>query len=57
MKSLELQNRELVDESRVAILEEELIAAKLREAEANTAMKELTHKLNVLEENWQVSSL
>jgi len=53
VKSLELQNRELVDESRVAIVEEELIAAKLREAEANTAMKELTHKLNVLEENWE----
>ena len=51
---LEEKNRELTDQSRVTSLQEELIAVKLREAEANGAMKDLTHKLHNLEENWQV---
>jgi len=48
-EDLEERNRELTDESRVAELEAELIAVKLREAEANNAMKELAHKVNLLQ--------
>ena len=47
-------NRELTDQSKVTSLQEELVATKLREAEACTAMKELSHKIRLLEDNWQV---
>ncbi len=35
-------------------LQEELIAVKLREAEANLAIKELRQKVSELEDHWQV---
>ena len=56
-EDLEERNRELTDESRVAELEAELIAVKLREAEANNAMKELAHKVNLLQHAYKVSCL
>lgn len=54
MCDLQERNRELTDQSKVASLQDELIATKLREAEACSAMKELSHKLRLLEDNWQV---
>lgn len=38
-------------------LQEELIAVKLREAEANLSLKELRMKVNELDQFWEVSSL
>ena len=35
-------------------LQEELIACKLREAEANLSMKELRQRVNELDNYWQV---
>jgi len=51
---LEERNRELRDESRLAELEGELIAVKLREAEANNAMKTLVHNLHCLKQDYEV---
>ena len=51
---LEEKNRELTDQSRVTVLQEELIAVKLREAELSGSMKDLVQKLNSLEDSWQV---
>ena len=38
----------------VEALQDELIAVKLREAEANLSLKELRHTVNELEDHWQV---
>ena len=38
-------------------LQEELIAVKLREAEANLSLKELRQKVNEIEAYWEVSEL
>ena len=55
--SLQL-NRQLQSEPTTEIqsLQEELIACKLREAEANLSMKELRQKVTDLEKYWQVSA-
>lgn len=42
------------DENNIARLQEELIAVKLREAEALTGLKELRQQVKDLEEHWQV---
>lgn len=44
----------LPDESNVVRLQEELIAVKIREAEALTGLKELRQQVRDLEEHWQV---
>jgi len=51
------QNQQLTREPSKEIehLQEELIASKLREAEANLALKELQQKVHELEKHWQVS--
>lgn len=43
------------DENNIVRLQEELIAAKLREAEALMGLKELRQQVKDLEEHWQVS--
>lgn len=43
------------DENNIARLQEELIAVKLREAEALMGLKELRQQVKDLEEHWQVS--
>lgn len=48
------RNASLPDESNVVRLQEELIAVKLREAEALTGLKELRQQVQDLEEHWQV---
>lgn len=48
------RNTSLPDESNVVRLQEELIAVKLREAEALTGLKELRQQVRDLEEHWQV---
>ena len=45
--------RETVPENEVASLQEQLAAAKLREAEANLALKELRSKVAELSGMWQ----
>ena len=45
--------RETVPENEVASLQEQLAAAKLREAEANLALKELRAKVAELSGMWQ----
>ena len=45
--------RETVPENEVACLQEQLAAAKLREAEANLALKELRSKVAELSGMWQ----
>ncbi|XP_014794729.1 PREDICTED: ecotropic viral integration site 5 protein homolog isoform X3 [Calidris pugnax] len=47
------RNSSLPDEENVARLQEELIAVKLREAEALTGLKELRQQVKDLEEHWQ----
>ena len=49
-------NRQLQKEPSIEIqqLQEELIAAKLREAEANLSMKELRQRVHDLDKQWQV---
>jgi hypothetical protein len=44
----------LPDDTNVVRLQEELIAVKLREAEAVTGQKELRQQVRDLEEHWQV---
>lgn len=48
------RNSSLPDEENVARLQEELIAVKLREAEALMGLKELRQQVKDLEEHWQV---
>lgn len=48
------RNSALPDEENVARLQEELIAVKLREAEALMGLKELRQQVKDLEEHWQV---
>lgn len=48
------RNSSLPDEENVARLQEELIAVKLREAEALMGLKELRQQVKNLEEHWQV---
>lgn len=48
------RNSSLPDEENVAKLQEELIAVKLREAEALMGLKELRQQVKDLEEHWQV---
>lgn len=48
------RNSSLPDEENLARLQEELIAVKLREAEALTGLKELRQQVKDLEEHWQV---
>jgi len=50
------RNSSLPDEENVARLQEELIAVKLREAEALMGLKELRQQVKDLEEHWQVWS-
>ena len=45
--------REAVPDNNVASLQEELAAAKLREAEANLALKDLKSKVAELSAMWQ----
>ncbi|XP_025057650.1 ecotropic viral integration site 5 protein homolog isoform X5 [Alligator sinensis] len=47
------RNSSLPDENNVARLQEELIAVKLREAEALMGLKELRQRVKDLEEHWQ----
>ncbi|XP_054690306.1 ecotropic viral integration site 5 protein homolog isoform X2 [Grus americana] len=47
------RNSSLPDEENLARLQEELIAVKLREAEALTGLKELRQQVKDLEEHWQ----
>ncbi|XP_039239058.1 ecotropic viral integration site 5 protein homolog isoform X3 [Pipra filicauda] len=47
------RNSSLPDEENVARLQEELIAVKLREAEASMGLKELRQQVKDLEEHWQ----
>ena len=51
-------NRQLQKEPSIEIqqLQEELIAAKLREAEANLSMKELRQRVTDLDKHWQVGN-
>lgn len=44
------------DDTNVARLQEELIAVKLREAEALTGLKELRQQVRDLEDHWQVGT-
>lgn len=48
------RNNSLPDENNIARLQEELIAVKLREAEAVMGLKELRQQVKDLEEHWQV---
>lgn len=50
------RNLSLPDDTNVARLQEELIAVKLREAEALTGLKELRQQVRDLEDHWQVST-
>lgn len=50
------RNSSLPDDTNVARLQEELIAVKLREAEALTGLKELRQQVRDLEDHWQVSA-
>lgn len=43
------------DENNIVRLQEELIAVKLREAEALMGLKELRQQVKDLEEHWQVN--
>lgn len=45
--------REASVDNSVAHLQEELIAVKLREAEANLSLKELRHRIAELQSQWQ----
>jgi hypothetical protein len=45
--------REAVVDNSVAHLQEELIAVKLREAEANLSLKELRQRVNEIDSQWQ----
>lgn len=45
--------REAVVDNSVAHLQEELIAVKLREAEANLSLKELRQRVNEIDAQWQ----
>ncbi|XP_037600071.1 ecotropic viral integration site 5 protein homolog isoform X3 [Cebus imitator] len=47
------RNNSLPDENNIARLQEELIAVKLREAEAIMGLKELRQQVKDLEEHWQ----
>ncbi|XP_060158754.1 ecotropic viral integration site 5 protein homolog isoform X7 [Globicephala melas] len=47
------RNNSFPDENNIARLQEELIAVKLREAEAITGLKELRQQVKDLEEHWQ----
>ncbi|XP_025057654.1 ecotropic viral integration site 5 protein homolog isoform X10 [Alligator sinensis] len=53
IETLEKRNSSLPDENNVARLQEELIAVKLREAEALMGLKELRQRVKDLEEHWQ----
>ncbi|XP_043376449.1 ecotropic viral integration site 5 protein homolog isoform X11 [Dermochelys coriacea] len=53
IETLEKRNSSLPDENNVARLQEELIAVKLREAEALMGLKELRQQVKDLEEHWQ----
>ncbi|XP_054067424.1 ecotropic viral integration site 5 protein homolog isoform X9 [Rissa tridactyla] len=53
IETLEKRNSSLPDEENVARLQEELIAVKLREAEALMGLKELRQQVKDLEEHWQ----
>ncbi|XP_025913255.1 ecotropic viral integration site 5 protein homolog isoform X7 [Apteryx rowi] len=53
IETLEKRNSSLPDEENVARLQEELIAVKLREAEALVGLKELRQQVKDLEEHWQ----
>lgn len=48
------RNSSFPDENNIARLQEELIAVKLREAEALMGLKELRQQVKDLEEHWQV---
>lgn len=48
------RNSSLPDEENVARLQEEVIAVKLREAEALMGLKELRQQVKDLEDHWQV---
>lgn len=48
------RNNSFPDENNIARLQEELIAVKLREAEAIMGLKELRQQVKDLEEHWQV---
>jgi hypothetical protein len=48
------RNTSLPDDTNVVRLQEELIAVKLREAEAVMGLKELRQQVRDLEEHWQV---
>lgn len=48
------RNNSFPDENNIARLQEELIAVKLREAEAIMGLKELRQQVRDLEEHWQV---
>lgn len=50
------RNSSLPDDTNVARLQEELIAVKLREAEALTGLKELRQQVRDLEDHWQVGT-
>lgn len=54
---LSQRNASLPDENNVVRLQEELIGAKLREAEALTGLKELRQQVRDLEEHWQVDTV
>ncbi|ERE68202.1 putative ecotropic viral integration site 5 protein like protein [Cricetulus griseus] len=49
----QLKNNSFPDENNIARLQEELIAVKLREAEAIMGLKELRQQVRDLEEHWQ----
>ncbi|KAM4659340.1 ecotropic viral integration site 5 protein homolog isoform 9-T9 [Amazona ochrocephala] len=53
IETLEKRNSSLPDEENIARLQEELIAVKLREAEALMGLKELRQQVKDLEEHWQ----
>ncbi|XP_041498005.1 ecotropic viral integration site 5 protein-like isoform X3 [Microtus oregoni] len=50
---IEKKNNSFPDENNIARLQEELIAVKLREAEAIMGLKELRQQVRDLEEHWQ----
>lgn len=50
------RNSSLPDDTNVARLQEELIAVKMREAEALTGLKELRQQVRDLEDHWQVGT-
>ncbi|XP_066232881.1 ecotropic viral integration site 5 protein homolog isoform X4 [Saccopteryx leptura] len=53
IETLEKRNNSFPDENNIARLQEELIAVKLREAEAIMGLKELRQQVRDLEEHWQ----